>query len=96
VPLGDDAGILDTLIVGGGTVVMSVVDAEAPSAILPQGAIPLSMVRLLVATLEAIREGGALPFVSLVFWDGACFEAVFPFDVAPFIFGRSLSSENMG
>jgi len=34
-PLGDDAGILDTLVVGSGAVVMNMVNAEAPAAVLP-------------------------------------------------------------
>ena len=84
------------MIMGGRAVVMSVVDAEAPSAILPQGAIPLGMVRLGVATFEALREGSALSLVSLVFRDGTCLKAVFSFNVAPFIFRWSLSSKDTG
>jgi len=34
-PLRDDAGVFDTLIMGGRAVVVSVVNAEAPSGILP-------------------------------------------------------------
>jgi len=34
-PLGDDAGVLDTLIMGSRAVVVSVVNTEAPSAVLP-------------------------------------------------------------
>jgi len=34
-PLGDNAGVLDTLIMGGRAVVVSVVNAEAPPAVLP-------------------------------------------------------------
>jgi len=72
VPLGDDAGIFDALIMGGGAVVVSVVNAETPPTILPQGAIPFSVVGLFVAAFETVRERGALALVSLVFGDGAC------------------------
>jgi len=72
VPLGDDAGVLDTLIMGGGAIVVSMVNAEAPSAILPQGAIPFSVVGFCVAAFETVGKGGALALVSLVFRDGAC------------------------
>ena len=95
-PLGNDTSVLDALVMGSGAVVMSVVNTETPSAILPQGAIPYGMVGLVVATFEAIRERGVLSLVSLVFRDGTCFKAVFSFDVAPFIFGWSLSSEDTG
>jgi len=94
VPFGDDAGIFDALVMGGGAVVVSVVNTETPSTVLPQGAIPFGMVRLLVATFEAIREGGALVLVSLVLWDSTCFEAIFSFDVTPLVFGWPLSGEN--
>jgi len=70
-PLGDDAGVFDALIMGGGAIIMSVVNAEAPSTILPQGAIPFGVVWLFVTTFEAIGEGGAFALVSLVFQDGA-------------------------
>ena len=69
-PLGDDACVFDALVMGGGAIIVSVVDVEAPSAILPQGAVPFSVVRLFVATFEAIGEGGALALVGLFFWDG--------------------------
>jgi len=69
-PLGDDAGIFNALIVGGGAVIMSMVNAEAPPTILPQGAIPFSVVWLFVATFETIGEGGVFALVSLVFRDG--------------------------
>jgi len=95
-PLGDDTGIFDALVMGGGAIVMDVVNAETLSAILPQGAIPFGVVRLGVAAFETVREGGAFSFVSLVFRDGVCFEAVFSFNVAPFIFRGSLSGENTG
>jgi len=81
---------------GGGAVVVSMVNAETPSAIFPQGAISFGVVRLLVATFEAIGEGGTLALVSLVFRDGACFETVLSFDVAPLILGWPLSGENAG
>jgi len=70
VPLGDDAGVFDALIMGGRAVVISMVNAEAPPTVLLQGAVPLGVVGLFVATFEAIGEGGALMLVSLVFWDG--------------------------
>jgi len=73
VPLGDNAGVLDTLIMGGRAVVVSMVDPEAPPAVFPQGAIPFGVVWLFVAAFEAIGEGSALALVSLVFRDGACF-----------------------
>ena len=94
-PLWHNARVLDALEVRGGAIVMGMVDADAPPAVLPQGTIPLGMVRLFVATLEAIGEGGALSFpFALVFWDGAQLEAVFSFDVAPLIFGWSLRCVN--
>jgi len=95
-PLGDDAGVFDTLVMGSRAVVVSVVNAETPAAILPQGAIPFSMVGFFVAAFKAVGEGGALSFVGLAFGDGAYFEAIFSFDVTPLIFGWSLSSENTG
>ena len=72
VPLRDDAGVLDALIMGGRTVVMSVVDPEAPPTVLPQGAVPFGVVGLLVATFETIGEGGALALVGLIFRDSVC------------------------
>jgi len=73
VPLGDDAGVLDTLIMGGRTIIMSMVNAKTPPAVLPQGAIPFGVVGLFITTFEAVGEGGALAFVGLVLGDGACF-----------------------
>ena len=52
--------VLDTLEVGGGAVIMGVVDMEAPPTVLPQGAVPFGVVRLFVTTLETVGEGGAL------------------------------------
>ena len=95
-PFRDDASVFDTLIMGGRAVVMSMVNAEAPSTVLPQGAVPLGMVGLLVATFEAIGEGGALALVSLVFRDGVCLQTVFSFDIAPLVFWWPLSSEDAG
>ena len=69
-PLGDNAGVFNALIVGGGAVIMSVVNAEAPPTILPQGAIPFGVIWLFIATFEAIGEGGAFALVGLVFRDG--------------------------
>ena len=70
-PLGDDAGAFDTLIMGGRAIVMSVVNVEAPLTVLPQGAIPFGVVWLFVTTFETIGERGTLALVSLLFWDGA-------------------------
>jgi len=70
VPIGDDASVFDTLIVGGRTVVMSMVDPEAPLTVLPQQAIPFGVIRLLVAALETVREGGMFVLVGLVLQDG--------------------------
>jgi len=72
VPLGNDAGILSALVMGGGAVVISVVDVEAPLAVFPQGAIPFSVIGLLVVAFETVGEGGAFAFVGLIFGDGAC------------------------
>jgi len=73
VPLGDDAGVCDALIMGGRAVIVSMVNAKTPPAVLPQGAIPFGVVGLFVATLETIREGGTFVLVSLVFGNGVCF-----------------------
>jgi len=96
VPFGNDTGVFDTLIVGGGTVIVNVVDAEAPPAVLPQGAVPFGVVGFCVVALETIRERGALALMSLTLRDGTCFEAVFSFDVAPLVFRWSLSGEDAG
>ena len=71
-PLRHNTCVLDALEMRGGAVVMSVVDTEAPPAVLPQGAIPFGMVRLFVTTLETVGERGtlSLPF-ALVFGYGA-------------------------
>jgi len=72
VPLGHNASILDTLEMGGGAVVIGVVDAEAPPTVLPQGAIPFGMVGFFIAALKAIGEGGMLTFpFALVLGYGA-------------------------
>ena len=73
VPLGNNASVLDTLIVGGGAIVVSMVNAEAPLAVFPQRAVPLGVIRLLITTLEAVREGGPFVLVGLVFRNGMCF-----------------------
>ena len=95
-PFRDNTSVFDALIMGGRAVVVSMVDAEAPLTVLPQGAVPLGVVRLLVATFKAIGEGGALALVSLVFWDGACLQTVFSFDIAPLVFWWPLSSGDAG
>jgi len=81
---------------GSGAVVVSVVNAETPSTVFPQGAIPFGVVGLFVAAFEAVREGGALTFVGLTLWNGVCFKAIFSFDVAPLLFRWPLSGENAG
>ena len=95
-PLGDDTGVFDALIVGGRAIIMGVVDTEAPPTILPQGAIPFSMIWLFVATFEAVGEGGTFVLVSLVFRNGAQLQTVFAFDVTPLVFWWPLSSEDAG
>jgi len=95
VPLRDDTGVFDTLVMRGGAVIVSMVNAEAPSAVLPQGAVPFSVIWLLVATLETIREGSALVLVGLIFGDSMCFQTVFSFDVAPLVLWWSLGSKDM-
>jgi len=47
---------------GSGAIVMGMVNMEAPPTILPEGAVPFSMVRFFVAALKTVREGGALMF----------------------------------
>jgi len=69
-PFQDNTCVPSALIMGNGTVVMGVVDVEAPTTVLPQGAIPYSVVRFFVATLETIRKRGTLALVTLVFGDG--------------------------
>ena len=67
-PLRYNARVLDALEMGGRAVIVSVVNTEVPPAVLPQGAIPFSMVGLFVTAFEAVGERGALllPF-ALVF-----------------------------
>ena len=64
--------ILDALEMGGGAVVMGMVNAEAPPTVLPQGAVPFGMIGLFVTAFETIGEGSALTFpFALVLWYGA-------------------------
>ena len=70
-PLWDNTHILSVLIMGDRAVVMGVVDMEIPMTVLPQGAIPFSMVGFFVTTLETVGEGGALVLVTLVLGDSA-------------------------
>ena len=87
VPFRYDTCIFDALEMRGGTIVMGVVNAEAPPTVLPQGAVPFSMVGLFIAALETVGEGGALSFpFDLVSGYGTQLEAVFSFDIAPLIF----------
>jgi len=81
---------------GNRAVIVDVIDVEAPMTVLPQGAIPLGVVRFFVTAFEAIGERGVLVFVTFVFGDGAQLKTIFTFDVAPLILGWSLSSKNMG
>jgi len=96
VPLGDDAGVFNALVMGSGAVVVSMVNAETPPTVLPQGAIPFGVVRLFVAAFEAIGEGGALTLVSLILRNSMCFKAILSFDVTPLVFGWPLSGEDAG
>ena len=90
-PLQHDACVFHTLEMGGGAIVRGVINTEAPPAILPQGAIPFSVVRFLVTALETIGEGGVLAFsFAFVLGYGTQFEAIFAFDVTPLIFWGSL------
>ena len=73
VPLRDDTSVFDALIMGSRAVIVSVVNAETPPTVFPQGAVPFVMVGLIVAAFKAIRERGTFTLVSLVFGDGACF-----------------------
>ena len=68
-PFQNDASILSALIIGDRTVVMGVVNVEAPTTVLPQGAIPFSMVRFFVTAFETVGEGGALALMTLVLGD---------------------------
>ena len=91
VPLWHNARIFDALEMRGGAIVVGVINAEAPPTVLPQGAVPFSMVRFFVTALETIGEGGALSFpFDFVFGYGAQLEAVFSFNIAPLIFRWSL------
>jgi len=54
---------------GDGAIVVGVIDMEAPTTVLPQGAVPFSMVRLFIPAFKAIGEGGALALVTLVLGD---------------------------
>ena len=71
-PLWHNTCIFDALEVRGGAIVMGVVDAEAPPTVLPQGAVPFSVVGFFVATFETVGEGGVLMFpFALVLGYGA-------------------------
>ena len=60
-PRRDNAPGEGTLVVGSGTVVVSVVSGEAPSANLPEWAVVLVMIGRLLVALETVGEwsGGA-------------------------------------
>jgi len=81
---------------GNGAVIISVVNMETPLAVLPQGAIPFSMVGLFVAAFEAVGEGGVLMLVTLVLGDSTQLEAIFALNIAPLILGWSLSGKDTG
>jgi len=81
---------------GNGAVIVGVINVEAPMTVLPQGAIPFGMVGLFVTAFEAVREGGALTLVTLVFGDSMQLEAIFALDITPLILRWSLSSKDMG
>jgi len=85
VPLWNDAHVSSTLVMGDGAIIMSVINMEAPSTILPQGAIPFGMVGFFITAFEAVREGGALALVTLVFGNCPQLEAIFALNVAPLI-----------
>ena len=91
VPLWHDACVLDALEMGGRAVVIGMINVEAPPTVLPQGAIPFGVVRLLITTFEAVREGSALslPF-TLVFGYGTQLKAIFALNVTPLVFWWSL------
>ena len=55
---------------GGGAIIVSVVNMEAPMTVLPQGTVPFSVVRFFVTALETIRERGMFVLMTLVFGDG--------------------------
>ena len=95
-PLRHDAGIFNALKVGGGTIVVSVINTEIPSAVLPQGAVPFSVVGLLITTLETVGKRGALSFpFAFVLWYGMQLQTVFTFDIAPLVFRWSLCCMNL-
>jgi len=54
---------------GNRAVIVGVINVEAPTTVLLQGAIPFGMVRLFITAFEAIGERGALAFVTLVLGD---------------------------
>ena len=95
-PLWNNAHVLGALVMGDGAVIIGVVNVEAPTAVLPQGAVPFSVVRFFVTAFETIGEGGALAFVTLVLGDSMQLETVFAFNIAPLILRWSLSGKNMG
>jgi len=96
VPLWDDTYIPSALVVGNGAVIVSVINMEAPATVLPQGAIPFSIVGLFVTALKTVREVSALALVTLVLGDGVQLEAIFTLDITPLILGWSLSCEKTG
>ena len=75
---------------------MGVIDVKAPMAVLPQGAIPFSVVGFFVTAIETIGKGSVLALVTLILGDGMQLETIVTFDVAPLILGQSLGCKKMG
>ena len=59
------------MVIRDGAVIVNVIDVEAPTTVLPQRAIPFSMVGLFITAFEAVGERGALALVTLVLGDSA-------------------------
>ena len=90
VPGGDDAAGGGTGEMGLGAVVVGVLGVKAPAASLPEGALRLAMVWLVLIALEAIREAG---FTSTSLpQDDATSEGVF----SGLYVGRALGGKDAG
>jgi hypothetical protein len=55
-PRRDNAAFLSALVVGSGTVIISVISCKAPVADFPQGTVILVVVRRLLIAFQAVRE----------------------------------------